>query len=613
MKTKLLLLGLLPALFIGNLTLSSCSDDTKDDLVSGMTTPKLGEVTIVESTLTHNAVTLNAELLDWGGAEANSSGICWSTTVNPSVELPTKAKVAMTDPGKYEIPITGLIPETKYYARSFARNSRGLVYSEQFEFETKAESPDMMDYAEVSDPQLVGEPGKILANVKSTVVSNGGGTLKRAGFVVSEKSSPTLEDKVYEMAMPKLGSLEITLNSLLANTTYYVRSFAENAKGVVYSANEISFTTQQANMSLKGNCGKTLLIGGTAEVPLYTPDCLSEKAEKIIETEYNVLQIPCYPSAWGGSWAEDGTMNLDTQKAYVDWCKDRNIKTIGHCMIGTSDTDYPDWFKNKPYSKAELEAELENRIKTVIEKMGGDRVDMWNVVNEIIVKGIYVPCKWTDLGYEDIEVAGSKANPKPKIPIYIRKAFEYAKKYAPAAELILSAGHTTYAKSNVYNTFIMSASTDLTSIAFRQLAEHLQANGLVTTIGLQLNQVQAQGGFDKPEGMAGWAQIPGHVKFFKDKGFKVLINEVSISKNKKAADPVFTTEDLGKQKNAYNIFVGAAVDAGVDGILFSGLGDGWDTEFRPYDEAHLYDSKRDRKPAFEGVRDALMERFPSED
>lgn len=596
MKTKLLLLGLLPALFIGNLTLSSCSDDTKDDLVSGMTTPKLGEVTIVESTLTHNAVTLNAELLDWGGAEANSSGICWSTTVNPSVELPTKAKVAMTDPGKYEIPITGLIPETKYYARSFARNSRGLVYSEQFEFETKAESPDMMDYAEVSDPQLVGEPGKILANVKSTVVSNGGGTLKRAGFVVSEKSNPTLEDKVYEMAMPKLGSLEITLNSLLANTTYYVRTFAENAKGVVYSANEISFTTQQANMSLKGNCGKTLLIGGTAEVPLFTPDCLSEKAEKIIETEYNVLQIPCYPSAWN-SWETPETMNLDAQRQYVDWCRERNIKTIGHFMIGTNAAYYPEWFNAKVWTPEELEAALENRIKTVIEKMGGDKVDMWTVVNEAIDKGNYVTCKWSALGTEPAQAAG----PKKDIPVYISKAFEFVHKYAPSAELILSE-----------RTFIMSMPTDKTVVAFRQLAEHLQAKGLLQAVGLQLHQVQAQGGFDNPEGMAGWAQMPKHVTYFKDKGLKVLINEVTISKTKKEADSAFTPEDLGKQKRAYKKFVETAVDAGVDGILFWGLGDGWNT-YRPYDEAQLYDHKRDRKPAFEGVLEALMERFPAED
>lgn len=595
MKINLNLRGFLPVLVIGCMVFHACSDDTEEEVISGMTTPKLGAVVMDESTLTHNTVTLSAELLDWGGAEANSSGICWGTVANPSVESPTKEKISMNEPGVYKIVIKELLPETQYYVRSWARNTRGLVYSDQFTFTTKAESPEMMDYVEVGEPQLIDEPGKVAANLKSEIISNGGGTLKRAGFVVSENSQPTIEDKVYEVSNPKIGNFELSVTSLLSGTTYYVRTFGENAKGIVYSDTELTFSTQEADMSLKANCGKSLLIGGTAEVPLYTSDCLSDKAEKIIEREYNVLQIPCCPSAWN-SWETQEIMNLDAQRQYVDWCHERNIKTIGHFMLGTNSAYYPEWFNAKAWTKEELETELENRIKTVIEKMGGDKVDMWTVVNEAIDKGNYVVCKWSALGTEAPLVSGSKT----EIPVYISKAFEYAHKYAPSAELILSE-----------RTFIMSMQTDKTCVAFRQLAEHLKAKGLISTVGLQLHQVQAQGGFDNPEGMAGWNQLPNHVKWFKDKGFKVLINEVTISKSKKESDPPFTAADLEKQKRAYKKFVATAVDAGVDGILFWGLGDGWNT-YRPYDEAQLYNHNRDRKPAFDGVLEALMERFPSE-
>lgn len=508
MKINLNLRGFLPILVIGCMAFHACSDDTEEEVISGMTTPKLGAVVMDESTLTHNTVTLSAELLDWGGAEANSSGICWGTVANPSVESPTKEKISMNEPGVYKIVIKELLPETQYYVRSWARNTRGLVYSDQFTFTTKAESPEMMDYVEVGEPQLIDEPGKVAANLKSEIISNGGGTLKRAGFVVSENSQPTIEDKVYEVSNPKIGNFELSVTSLLSGTTYYVRTFGENAKGIVYSDTELTFSTQEADMSLKANCGKSLLIGGTAEVPLYTSDCLSDKAEKIIEREYNVLQIPCYPSAWN-SWETQETMNLDAQRQYVDWCHERNIKTIGHFMLGTNSAYYPEWFNAKAWTKEELETELENRIKTVIEKMGGDKVDMWTVVNEPIDKGNYVTCKWSALGTEAPLVSGSKT----EIPAYISKAFEYAHKYAPSAELILSE-----------RTFIMSMQTDKTCVAFRQLAEHLKAKGLISTVGLQLHQVQAQGGFDNPEGMAGWNQLPNHVKWFKDKGFKVLIN-----------------------------------------------------------------------------------------
>ena len=126
MKTKTFLLGL-SALLLGSISILSCSDDDKEIVSGGKTTPKLGAVVVTETSITHKAATVTAELIDWGGAEPNSSGICWATTPNPSVEQQTKVKIDMSEPGDYEYNIKGLLPETKYYVRSFARNARGLV------------------------------------------------------------------------------------------------------------------------------------------------------------------------------------------------------------------------------------------------------------------------------------------------------------------------------------------------------------------------------------------------------------------------------------------------------------------------------------------------------
>ena len=590
MKTKKLLLGL-SALLVSSLAFFSCSDDEKEIVSSGKTTPKLGAVTVNESSITHNAAMVTAELIDWGEAASNSAGICWASTPNPSVNQQTKVKIDMSDPGSYEYTIKNLLPETKYYVRSFARNERGLIYSEQLEFETKAESPEMMDYVEVGNLELIGEPGKVNADLKSAIISNGGGTLKRAGFVVSENPQPTVDDKVYELSPAKVGNFELSISSLLSGTTYYVRTFGENAKGVVYSSEEISFTTQEADMSLKGNCGH-LLIGGTIEVPLGTLGNLNDKAEKIIEREYNVVQIPCYPVAWN-SWVALEDMNLDAQRQYVDWCQERGIKTIGHFLLAGPQAYYPDWFLNKAWTTEELEAALENRIKTVIEKMGGDKVDMWTVVNESLNKGVYETCKWSALGTVPSSAGGKD------IPAYIIKAFEFAKKYAPNAELILSERN-----------FLMSMQTDKNAVEFRKLALHLKDKGLCSKVGVQLHQVQAAAGFNNPETMAGWAQLANHVKWFKDNGFKILINEVSISKAKQETDPAFTAAELDLQKRAYMKFMQTAIDAGADGMLFWGLGDGYNS-YRQWDECNLYDHNRDRKPAFDGVLEVLMEKFPA--
>ena len=48
--------------------LAGCGDDdTESASTQGMTTPTLGDVVVVESSLTHNAVTLRGSLVDWGG------------------------------------------------------------------------------------------------------------------------------------------------------------------------------------------------------------------------------------------------------------------------------------------------------------------------------------------------------------------------------------------------------------------------------------------------------------------------------------------------------------------------------------------------------------------
>ena len=42
---------------------------------------------------------------------------------------------------------------------------------------------------------------------------------------------------------------------------------------------------------------------------------------------------------------------------------------------------------------------------------------------------------------------------------------------------------------------------------------------------------------------------------------------------------------------------------------FWGLGDGYNS-YRQWDECNLYDHNRDRKPAFDGVLEVLMQKFP---
>ena len=52
MKTKTFLLGL-SALLLGSISILSCSDDDKEIVSGGKTTPKLGAVVVTETSITY--------------------------------------------------------------------------------------------------------------------------------------------------------------------------------------------------------------------------------------------------------------------------------------------------------------------------------------------------------------------------------------------------------------------------------------------------------------------------------------------------------------------------------------------------------------------------------
>lgn len=65
-----------------------------------------------------------------GGAVIISSGVCWSTNPNPTVDLNTKTINGSGD-------ITGLNASTTYYVRAYATNSAGTGYGNQISFVTQ--------------------------------------------------------------------------------------------------------------------------------------------------------------------------------------------------------------------------------------------------------------------------------------------------------------------------------------------------------------------------------------------------------------------------------------------------------------------------------------------
>ena len=87
------------------------------------------------------------------------------------------------------------------------------------------------------------------------------------GFVYSTHQQPTVENSIVKLTAPVNNELQFSAQAvdLTANTTYYVRAYAINALGTVYSTNQVSFVVQTAAPSVVTDAIKDLNIeNGTA-------------------------------------------------------------------------------------------------------------------------------------------------------------------------------------------------------------------------------------------------------------------------------------------------------------------------------------------------------------
>ena len=164
-------------------------------------------------------------IISSGGADIVNSGVCWSTSSNPTIAN----NVTQQDWGSpFTSFISGLAPNTTYYVRAFATNSVGTAYGNQVSFTTPA---FVITTTAVSDITIFS-------------ATSGGGVsdqnLNVWGVCWSTSSNPTIADNVtQDWGSPFTSSI----SGLATNTTYYVRAYATDYNGITYYGNQVSFTT----------------------------------------------------------------------------------------------------------------------------------------------------------------------------------------------------------------------------------------------------------------------------------------------------------------------------------------------------------------------------------
>lgn len=141
---------------------------------------------------------------------------------------------------RYAISLDSLMDGTKYYFRCKALNKVSSCTSRQDTFTTKQIVAPTVGSISITDLTYT------KATCVAEVLSNGGDSITERGVCFSTLENPTIEN-VKVSNGKGVGSFTCDIIGLTAGTTYYVRAYASNDKGTVYSE-QLSFTTPNYGM-----------------------------------------------------------------------------------------------------------------------------------------------------------------------------------------------------------------------------------------------------------------------------------------------------------------------------------------------------------------------------
>jgi GH35 family endo-1,4-beta-xylanase len=341
------------------------------------------------------------------------------------------------------------------------------------------------------------------------------------------------------------------------------------------------------------NIKSTMKIGGCVTEG-GTNYFTSPKAMAQVFHDCNTATVQCYP-AWG-RWDENlkYVYHLDAFNSESRDLKEQNLLVTAHMLAGW-DQYFPDWYKNNDFEPDTLDVILKSWIESIITYKGDDTlVDTWNIVNETQNwdgKGGYWPifvdnhnnaCELQRIGFEaDASGLPAAMIVNPEHPVYIRKAFEYARTYT-SKKLELRDAAIEFPTDSKYKSFY-------------QLVVHLK------NLGTPLDVIGFQTHLDL-EKVYDWEGYANNIKRYRALGLEVIIPEVDFGDTKKA----WSEEKAELQKIGYYQLVTAAIKGGASDFQTWGFADGT-SGWRAGESALIYTNKFEPKPAYFGIQEALID------
>ena len=229
------------------------------------TLPKVQTLTLSSpkvNNITTNGATIISSINSPSDASILEKGVCYSTSVlQPTIE--SEHIIDSSEGNNISVELKDLIEGRQYYVRAYAISRDGTFYSVAAEFSTVQHYlPTVEELAEV-------EVNDDNATMEARLTDNGGMSITECGFCGdSSPAEPDITRHKKAVATLKDGVFQAQLTGLTYNTSYHVRAYAVNGKGVGYSAYVIIKTRSSAkativNMTARNPSPSTLDVSAT--------------------------------------------------------------------------------------------------------------------------------------------------------------------------------------------------------------------------------------------------------------------------------------------------------------------------------------------------------------
>ncbi len=233
--------------------------------------------------ITFNSAVLHGQLVDIGeDGSITEYGFAYGSTSLPTPENNKVVAPGSPQQGDFSLSLQGLESNMQYYFRAYAveqsnKVTYGNTQSLKTEINPDAEAPDVstLEVFNISPWS---------AMIKGMVDDDGGATIMRKGFCLSNDPLPTIADDTVSENSTDLGEYLLNFTNLIPETEYFVRAYARNKIGIGYGE-VLNFTTPEAgdpvNEWLHYDDGENfdgigLTEGGSFDVAIrFSPDQLA--------------------------------------------------------------------------------------------------------------------------------------------------------------------------------------------------------------------------------------------------------------------------------------------------------------------------------------------------